>query len=308
MLATRRAFLSAFATCAVPAVAQGRAEQPEEHDAASGFAVHELTFDRTERAMRRARVYVPQEPTPGQQWPVAVLLHGYAQALADERALKAWDSEYDALGAYRRLAHGEVPPTAALDTERAQAISAGLQTTPFRGMVLVTPVTPIPYFQRNLGQALTAYADWMQQTLLPAVAEVASISTAPEAVGLAGVSMGGLVGLELMWRFPERFGAYCGIQVAIKRSQAESYAWLLSRAFGRLPAGHGRPVRIVTSTRDTYRWANQAFYYALRRNRVDASFELRDGGHTSRWMRNAGSLESLYWLDRTLHAPPPSSS
>lgn len=308
MLASRRAFLSAFATCAVPAVARGRVAEAPDEETASGFAVHELTFDAADRTMQRARVYVPHELTSDRQWPVAVLLHGYAQALADGRALSAWGSEYDALGAYRSLAHGEVPQTVALGPARAQAISDGLQAAPFRGMVLVAPVTPIPYFQRNLAQALTAYADWMHQTLLPAVAEVAPISTAPEALGLAGVSMGGLVGLELMWRFPERFGAYCGIQIAIKRSQAERYAWLLQRAFGQLGSGHGRPVRVVTSTRDTYRWSNEAFYNALRRNHIDASLELRDGGHTSRWMRHAGSLESLYWLDRTLQAPPASQS
>jgi len=168
-------------------------------------------------------------------------------------------------------------------------------------MVLVTPVTPIPYFQRDLGGALQRYTDWLHGQLLPKLAEVAPISSAPEDVGLAGVSMGGLVGLELMWRFPERFGAYCGIQIAIKRSQAANYAWLLQRAFHRLDDGRGRPIRVVTATRDTYLESNQAFYRALVRNRLEASLELRQGAHTSRWMRQAGSLESLLWLDRTLN-------
>jgi len=304
MRSSRRAFLSAFATCVVPAPAAARVEGALESEAVDGFAVHELTFDRTDRTMQRARVYVPHGLTPDQKWPVAILLHGYAQALADERALSAWGVEYDVLGAYRSLAHGSVSETAALGPTRAQAINAGLRTAPFHGMVLVNPVTPIPYFQRNLGQTLTEYGDWMHQELLPAVARVAPISTAPEAVGLAGVSMGGLVGLELMWRFPERFGAYCGMQIAIKRSEAERYAWLLQRAFGQLSSGRGRPVFVVTATRDTYRWSNQAFYHALRRNHVDAAIELRGGGHTSRWMRQAGSLESLFWLDRTLQPQP----
>ena len=307
---SRRGFLSAIATGLVPGVAEARTAatpQPDTADAgsgaASGFAVHELTFSRTEHAMQRARVYVPHGLTADQKWPVAILLHGYAQALAGERALSAWGAEYDVLGAYENLNQGAVAATAALGAARAQTITDGLRATPFQGMVLVSPVTPIPYFQRDLAQALTSYADWMQQDLLPAVAQVAPVSIAPEAIGLAGVSMGGLVGLELMWRFPERFGAYCGVQIAIKRSQAESYAWLLQRAFQRLDGGRGRPVRVVTSTRDTYRWSNQAFYRALRRNHIDASIELREGGHTSRWMRQAGSLESLLWLDRTLHAP-----
>jgi len=306
---SRRGFLSALTTCLVPGVAEGRvAASPEPETggaggAVSGFTVHELTFDRTEHALSRARVYVPQGLTANQKWPVAILLHGYAQALAGERALSAWGAEYDVLSAYKNLNEGAVVATAALGASRTQAINEELRTAPFHGMVLVSPVTPIPYFQRDLAQALTHYADWMQQDLLPAVAQVAPVSTAPEAIGLAGVSMGGLVGLELMWRFPERFGAYCGIQIAIKRSQAESYAWLLQRAFQRLDGGRGRPVGVVTSTRDTYRWSNQAFYRALRRNHVEASIELREGGHTSRWMRQAGSLESLFWLDRTLHAP-----
>lgn len=305
---SRRGFLSALTTCLVPGVAEGRvaaAAEPETAGAggpASEFRVHELTFNRSEHALQRARVYVPQGLTADQKWPVAILLHGYAQALAGERALSAWGAEYDVLRAYKNLNEAAVVATAALGAARAEAINAELRTAPFRGMVLVSPVTPIPYFQRDLAQALTNYADWMHQDLLPAVARVAPVSTAPETIGLAGVSMGGLVGLELMWRFPERFGAYCGIQIAIKRSQAESYAWLLQRAFQRLDGGRGRPAHVVTSTRDTYRWSNQAFYRALRRNHVDASLELREGGHTSRWMRQAGSLESLFWLDRTLHA------
>ena len=310
MFTSRRGFLSAFATCLVPGTALGRVEAAAEASAGQigGFAVHELRFTHTARAMQQARVYVPHDLTPDQTWPVAILLHGYAQALADERALAAWRAEYNVLDAYRSLAQGEVVETPALGAERARAINQDLQTAPFQGMVLINPVTPIPYFQRDLGRTLERYTDWIHQELLPAVAQVAPISTAPETLGLAGVSMGGLVGLELMWRFPERFGAFCGVQIAIKRSEVQRYAWLLQRAFGQLKAGQERPIRVVTATRDTYRWSNQALYAALRQNHVDATFELREGAHTSRWMRQAGSLESLLWLDSTLHAYDSSSS
>lgn len=310
MFTSRRGFLSAFATCLAPATALARIEAGAEAGVgqSSGFAVHELRFTHTARAMQQARVYVPHELTPDQTWPVAILLHGYAQALADERALAAWRTEYNVLDAYRSLALGEVLETPALGADRAREINQDLRTAPFHGMVLINPVTPIPYFQRDLGQTLERYTDWIHQELLPAVAQVAPISTAPETLGLAGVSMGGLVGLELMWRFPERFGAFCGVQIAIKRSEVQRYAWLLQRAFGHLKPGQGRPIRVVTATRDTYRWSNQALYTALRQNHMDATFELREGAHTSRWMRQAGSLESLVWLDRTLHARETSSS
>ena len=300
----RRAFIGSLASCFVTPAVHARAAQPNASalpSAESGFEVHELAFAKTSRTMQRTRVYVPHGLTNDREWPVAVLLHGYAQARTDERALAAWRAEYNVLEAYETLVSGEVPPTPSLGAARADEISGELQTQPFAGMVLVTPVTPIPYFQRDLGQALARYADWIHSELLPGVASIAPISTAPEHIGLSGVSMGGLVGLELMWRFPERFGAYCGIQIAIKRTDAQRYAWLLRKAFSHVEGGHGRPIRVVTATRDTYRWSNQAFYKALIRNNLDASLELRKGTHTSRWMRQAGSLESLLWLDRTLN-------
>lgn len=304
MRSNRRAFIGALASSFVAPTVHARATQPDAsalpHPDA-GFEVHELTFAKTSRTMQRTRVYVPHGLTQDRAWPVAVLLHGYAQALADERALAAWRAEYNVLEAYETLSSGDVRPTPALGDARVDEIKSELEATPFSGMVLVTPITPIPYFQRDLGQTLTRYADWIHNDLLPSVADIAPISTAPEHLGLSGVSMGGLVGLELMWRFPERFGAYCGIQIAIKQAEAPRYAWLLRKAFERVEGGHGRPIRVVTATRDTYRWSNQAFYKALVRNKLEASLELRPGTHTARWMRQAGSLESLLWLDRTLN-------
>lgn len=269
--------------------------------AGSSFSTHEFSFGKRGGLVERARAYVPHGLTPEREWPVAILLHGYAQALSEDRAVSAWRDEYDVLGAYAELCSAHVAATPALGAPRAREIERELLAQPFGGMVLVTPVTPIPYFQRDLGAALQRYTDWLHGQLLPKVAQVAPISSAPEDIGLAGVSMGGLVGLELMWRFPERFGAYCGIQIAIKHSQAANYAWLLQRAFDGIDDGRGRPIRVITATRDTYLRSNQAFYRALLRNKLEASLELRHGAHTSRWMRQAGSLESLLWLDRTLN-------
>jgi pimeloyl-ACP methyl ester carboxylesterase len=269
----------------------------------SRFSSHDLQFPGAKGFQPGARVYVPCGLSSDRAWPVAVLLHGYAQALASERALAAWRAEYNVLEAYTSLERARVQATPALGSERTQEIQSELSSTPFSGMVLVTPITPIPYFQRNLGHTLTAYSEWIHQSLLPKVAEIAPISTAPEHVGLAGVSMGGLVGLELMWRFPEKFGAYCGIQIAIKRAQVYNYAWLLQKAFNDIDHGHGRPIRVVTATRDVYRSSNQLFYKALLRHKLDVSLELSTGAHTSRWMRQAGTIESLLWLDRILNRP-----
>ena len=310
MRSTRRAFITGLASCLWASNGNARVEQDKSPELGGGvdtrFTTHNLSFGGSGRAVHAARVYVPHGLDSNRSWPVAILLHGYAQALASERALAAWRAEYSVLEAYTELQLGTVGTTPSLGNERAQQITHELQENPFSGMVLVTPVTPIPYFQRNLGHTLTRYTEWIHGELLPRIANIAPISTAPEDIGLAGVSMGGLVGLELMWRFPEKFGAYCGIQIAIKRAQVYNYAWLLQRAFNHIDHGHGRPIRVVTATRDTYRRSNQAFYKALLKQKVDVSLQLRKGAHTSRWMRQAGSLESLLWLDRTLNHQNPS--
>ncbi len=305
MRRSRRAFLTGLTSCLLAPEAWAKVNEaapPSAEDGAeSSFLQHELHFANSSRSMRRARVYVPKNLSSDRAWPVAILLHGYAQALVDDRGIAAWRAEYDVLEAYRELQGAHVEPTPALGKERAEQIVRQLAKNPFSGMVLVTPLTPIPYFQRDLGRTLERYTDWIHEDLLPKVAEFAPISTAPEHIGLAGVSMGGLVGLELMCRFPDRYGAFCGMQIAIKRAQASRYAWLLHKAFDSLDSEHGRPIRVVTATQDTYRWSNQAFYHALVRQKLDASLQLRKGAHTSRWMRQAGSLESLLWLDQTLN-------
>jgi pimeloyl-ACP methyl ester carboxylesterase len=285
-----------------------RSKVPEPTLGGEGFSSLELDFPGGSRSTHRARVYLPQHAAPGHDWPVAILLHGYAQALEAQRALAAWNVEYEVLRAYSNLRQRVVPRSRYMSDERAREITQALGAAPFSGMVLVTPITPIPYFQRDPAYTFAKYAEWIRERLLPRVAKLGPISTKPEHVGLAGHSMGGLVGLELMSRFPEQFAAYCGIQIAIKQRDAYRYAWLLDRAFKKLD-GVGRPIRVVMATRDTYRWSNVAFWKALKRKQLDASLQLRAGAHSSEWMRGAGSIESLLWLDQMLnggghHSPP----
>jgi pimeloyl-ACP methyl ester carboxylesterase len=296
--------LAVAALAVAPAARASADAEPETAaDAASGFTVHELEFGGHDGTKTKARAYVPRRlaSTEGGAWPVAVLLHGYAQALSMHRALAAWGDEYDVLDAYRRLERGDIAANPAVSEARAEAIRRELAVAPFSGMVLVTPITPVPYFQKDLERALSDYSDFIHDELLPRVAELAPISTAPEHIGLSGVSMGALVGLELMWRFPERFGAYCGLEIAIGERDAYRYAGLLEHAFGALDPGVDRPIRIVTATKDTYRWPNQTLHEALVRRGLESSIELGAGAHDAAWMQQAGSLESLLWLDRALH-------
>jgi hypothetical protein len=111
--------------------------------------------------------------------------------------------------------------------------------------------------------------------------------------------MGGHVGLEVLCRKPELFGAFSGIQIAIDKAQATSYAQKLDLAFRRAGA---RPVQVLAGSGDRYRWADEALHQSLRRMGHPSEFDVPPGAHTSEWMREIGSLQALLWADRTLRS------
>jgi hypothetical protein len=189
---SRRSFLTVAGTSLVasPSLAELSAEGNPE-----GFDSHRLEFEGAERWAGAASVHVPRHLDPAKKWPVAVLLHGYAQGSSVERAIDAWEVEYGVLDAYQQLRRPQLLQASTSGrVDRAEQIVEGLSRDPFRGVILVCPVVPIPYFQDQLSQTYSAYADFLTGTLLPRVAELAPACTQPDSVGLGGFSMGGLVG------------------------------------------------------------------------------------------------------------------
>jgi pimeloyl-ACP methyl ester carboxylesterase len=250
-----------------------------------------------------ALVLVPDQLDPSATHPAVVLLHGYPQALQKQSvAVRAWDEHFAVTRAYQRLATPPVRPiyprTQYLTPEHQQQLNESLLARPFQGLVLVCPYTPSAYFQGQFGSVFQRYAEWLEQSLLPAVRAQAPVSPEARHLALCGVSMGGHVGLEVLWRKPELFGAFSGVQIAIDRTQAAYYAKRLSQAFQRVGS---RPVQVLAGSGDRYRWADEALHRSLLRMGHPSEFQVPPGAHTSEWMRELGSLEALLWADRTLH-------
>ncbi len=296
----RRRFLSLLAAGAAGVAARRvwASTAPE-----LGFKQVDLNLAGSEEVARRALMLVPENLDPSQRHPAVVLLHGYAHALKPEPvAIRAWEDSFAVTQAYERLCSPPIEPlyrrAAYLSLRRRDELNQSLLTDPFRGLVLVCPYTPNPYFQRQSGPLFRMYAEWIEQELIPAVCHRGPVAVDAKRIGLTGVSMGGHVALEVFLRRPEVFRSFCGIQIAINRRQAWTYARRLRKVLSQVGP---RPFEVITSSNDTYRYANESLHQALEHGNIPNRLLRPRGPHTPAWMREIGALESLLFHDRHLH-------
>jgi enterochelin esterase-like enzyme len=145
---------------------------------------------------------------------------------------------------------------------------------------------------------LDRYADYIERALLPAVRGATPTRIGFEHCGVAGVSLGGYVALEVFLRKPGLFAALGCVQAALSSAAAESYALRLAE----LCAARGpRAIQLVTSSTDPFRDATQRL--SKRLSERGLSVTLRDpiGPHDQRFLREVATLEMLLFQARTLH-------
>ena len=118
----------------------------------------------------------------------------------------------------------------------------------------------------------------------------------PRAV-IGGLSLGGYVSLEMLVRLPHVFGAWAGLQTAIGNWAAERYAEKIARS----PT---KPMLVLTSTLDHWRSSSEALAAALEARKIAPTLRVIPGPHDQPWLREAGTVEALHWLDRVW---PPSA-
>lgn len=259
------------------------------------FRVVDLRFDSAIREARVARLLIPNDLELGAEARLLILLHGYGAVGSERRGLEAWQSEYDVEGAYQRLRRPplvNVSAAGCLTETRCAELNGELARQPFRGLVLACPLTPSPYYRPQL---IRQFGAFLSDELLPAAK--ATLGVADLDVGVAGVSMGGRVGLELLAERPDAFHAFVGLQSHVERHEVERYAERIAGA----STGTNRPrLLLQTTTLDPYLAANQALSRALSRRKLDHELRVSPGLHTASWVRNAGAIEALFWHDRTL--------
>lgn len=284
-MATRRHFLlSAFASLVTArggaARAGGESEDPERRDL--------QIVDATEGG-RRFVLVTPREATDG-PLPLVVLLHGLGETTNERLGAWAWIERYGLLGAWQRMKHAPVARTSKRGDwtdARLAEVNAELAARPFRGFAMVCPFMPNPKGPADLD----AYAKWLERSLLPRCRSSASLVTDAAHTHLCGVSLGGYVSLEMLLRLPTVFGAWAGVQTAIGAWAATSYAERIART-------GPRPTLLLTSTLDSFRSSSEALAAALRAKKLDPTLRIVPGPHDQPWLREAGSIEALHFLDR----------
>lgn len=269
----------------------GRAETTprEEEDDARNLRILDLR-----EGGRRFLLIVPRYLQPDQRLPVGVFLHGLGETVDEKLGAYAWLDKYGLGSAWQRLVR---PPIERTSTRgewtdaRLAEVNAELAARPFRGLAMVCPFMPNPKGPAEVD----AYARWIESSLLPRVRQETRVFEDARRTYLCGVSLGGYVSLEVLVRLPHVFGAWTGLQTAIGTWAAKGYADEIAAA---AKNGAPKPMLILTSTQDHWRTSSEALDRELTAANVPHAFRVIPGPHDQPWLREAGTIEALHWLDR----------
>ena len=153
----------------------------------------------------RAVVVVPTWGGPQARFPVVVALHGRGEAMkTPAEGAMGWPRDYALMRAMDRL---HAPPLREADYEgfvepaRLAETNASLAARPFGGVIVACPYLP-DVRPASTGD-IAAFGRYVIDVLLPRVRYDAPALTAPEATGIDGVSLGGIIALRIGLTSPE---------------------------------------------------------------------------------------------------------
>jgi hypothetical protein len=247
----------------------------------------------------RAAVVVPTWGGEGARFPVLVALHGRGEAVkAPADGCMGWPRDYAMVRAIDRM---RAPPLGDADYEsladpaRMSATNAALAARPFGGLIVACPWLPDVH-PASTGD-IAVYARFLLDTLLPRVRKETPALATPEATGLDGVSLGGVVALRIGLTCPDAFAAVGGIQPAIDDGQNAEWTALAQAARARRSA---MKLRLLTSHEDYFHDAIVGVSRAWTAAGVAHDFADVPGPHDYVFNRGPGSIELLFWHDRAL--------
>jgi pimeloyl-ACP methyl ester carboxylesterase len=244
-------------------------------------------------------VVVPTWGGPDARFPVVVALHGRGEAVKSpvDGAL-GWPRDYALVRAIDRV---RAPPLRDADYEglaepaRMADANAALARRPFGGLVIVCPWLP------DVRQASTAdvtpFARFLLDVLLPRVRRETPALATPEATGIDGVSLGGVIALRIGLTYPEAFAAVGGIQPAFGDGQNSEWTAVAQEARAKRPA---QRLRLLTSHDDYFHDVVVGVDRAWSAAGIAHEFADVVGPHDYVFNRGPGSLELLFWNDRAL--------
>jgi enterochelin esterase-like enzyme len=140
------------------------------------------------------------------------------------------------------------------------------------------------------------YAEWVAKKLVPKVQRMFPVvSDAARIAGVDGVSLGGMVALEVGLRFPEVFASVGSMQPAIRGREAE-----LAERAARAQRVAKQEIRLLSSDKDPLLETTRKFSEELRRRQVPHELKVTPGGHDYAFNQGPGAIELLHFHDRAL--------
>lgn len=238
--------------------------------------------------------------SPDEKLPIVIAFHGKGEsALGPARGYTAWVERYGLSKAYAALLGGPLTPAAfggLVRKPELAALNAELRARAFQGVVTVGVYTPDLLGDVGKPDKLASYARWVAHELLPAVRRAIPVaSSVPRQVGVDGVSLGGMVALEVGLRFPEVFGAVGTMQPAVRGREAQ-LAELADQARGK----QQQSLRLLSSDADPLLPVTQVLSQELRKRRIAHQLVVTPGGHDYAFNRGPAAIELLHFHDRAL--------
>ncbi len=247
----------------------------------------------------RAAIVVPTWLGPERKYPVLVALHGRGEALKPPaEGMMGWPRDYAMVHAIDRL---RAPPLREsdylgfVDPDRMAQTNASLAARPFGGLVVACPW--VPDFHPAATVDIAAYSRFVLDELLTRVRRETPAAAIPEATGIDGVSLGGIIALRIGLSCSESFGAVGAIQPAIVEGQNAEWTALARAARARRPT---MKLRLLTSYDDSFRDSIEGLSQAWRVGGVSHDYADVPGPHDYVFNRGPGSIELLLWHDRAL--------
>lgn len=241
----------------------------------------------------------------GGRYPVVVALHGAGEAArGPDRGVLGWTLDYrlpDAVGALMRGRLGFPDYGGFVTPNHLEAVNRALSAEPFGGVMVVSPYTPNLLSEAPDGNRLGSYAHWVAGPLLAHVrGELPAAARGREHTGIDGVSLGGMLALEIGFRHPETFRSVGAIQPAIG-GRVDRLAEMAAAA---RRAGHDQEIRLLTSEGDPFLEPTRQLSSRLRELRVPHRLVVLPGPHDYAFNRGPGAIELLRFHDRALDPEP----
>jgi iron(III)-salmochelin esterase len=238
----------------------------------------------------------------GEQLPVVFAFHGRGEArLGPAEGYRAWVDRYGLTAAYEAMLGGNLVREAfggLVREAELRALNAELSARPFRGLLVIGVYTPDLLGEAGTPERVSEYAAWVAERLVPKVRRMFPIAShEPRQVGVDGVSLGGMVALEVGLRYPQVFGAVGTMQPAI-RGREEALAELAARAHAEAP----QSLRLLSGDKDPLLPTTRALSKALRTRHLAHTLRVTPGGHDYAFNQGPGSIELLRFHDHALRA------